>query len=219
MPPTPHQDFTGQTATKTSLAEQNSTTLLELETGHAPQKPVTPPAALSVVDFWIEAGPQLWFAKDDDFDRRFCDRFLMLYLAAARGDLIDWLETPKGSLALLLLLDQFPRNAFRGTPKMYATDAMARRMADTAIRAGHDRAVPDELAVFFYLPFSHSENLADQERAVMLNRRLGEPALSHAQRHCSIVRRFRRFPHRNPVLGRRMTEEEQRFLDEGGFAG
>lgn len=197
-------------------AIQDSIALLEAETG---RPPLTPPEALEVVDFWLQAGPQLWFAMDADFDRRFRDGFLSLHEAAARGDLIGWLATPKGSLALLLLLDQFPRNAFRGTPRMYATDKLARAAADTAIRAGHDRAVPDELALFFYLPFGHSEDLADQERSVMLNRRLGQPHLSHAERHCGIVRRFGRFPHRNPILGRTMMEDEQRFLDEGGFAG
>ena len=175
--------------------------------------------AAEVVDFWQEAGPALWFAKDAEFDRRFRERFLSLHEAASRGELAGWLTTPNGALALLLLLDQFPRNAFRGTPRMYATDAMAREMAAAAIDAGHDRAVRPELQVFFYLPFGHSENLADQERSVALVRRLGQPDLSHAERHHRIIQRFGRFPHRSPILGRTLSEEEQRFLDEGGFAG
>jgi uncharacterized protein (DUF924 family) len=176
-------------------------------------------AAQDVVDFWREAGDRLWFAKNAAFDKLFRDRFLALHEAAARGALAGWPSTPEGALGLLLLLDQFPRNAFRGTPRMYATDTMARDVAAAAIEAGQDREVEPALQVFFYLPFGHSEDLADQERAVALVRRLGEPDASHAARHCEIVRRFGRFPHRNPILGRTMTPEEQRYLDEGGYAG
>jgi len=183
------------------------------------QRPSTPAAAAAVVAFWREAGYPLWFAKNDDFDRRFRERFLALHEAAARGELSGWLATADGTLALVVLLDQFPRNAFRGTPRMYATDTLARAVADAAIDAGHDRAVELDLQVFFYLPFGHSEDPADQERSVALARRLGQPTLSFAEGHRDIVRRFGRFPHRNPILGREMTEEEQRFLDEGGFAG
>lgn len=179
----------------------------------------SPAEAVVVVDFWRAAGPDRWFAKDPDFDRRFRERFLSLHEAAAQGALVDWRATPHGALALVLLLDQFPRNAFRGTPRMYATDALARELAAAAIDAGHDRAFEMELQVFFYLPFGHSEDLVDQERSVALVRRLGEPNASHAQRHHDIVQRFGRFPHRNPILGRSMTEEEQRYLDEGGYAG
>ena len=175
--------------------------------------------ASSVVHFWSAAGPNLWFAKDAEFDCVFRERFLALHEAAARGELLGWSATPTGALALLILMDQFPRNAFRGTPRMYATDAMAREAAAAAIDAGHDRAVETELQLFFYLPFGHSEKLEDQERSVALARRLGQPTLSHAEGHYGIVKRFGRFPHRNPILGRRMTEEEQRFLDEGGYAG
>jgi uncharacterized protein (DUF924 family) len=181
--------------------------------------PTVPAEACEVVEFWSDAGPRLWFAKDAAFDRRFCERFLSLHEAAAHGELARWLATPTGGLALVLLLDQFPRNAFRGTPRMYETDAVAREAAAAAIDARHDRAVAAELQVFFYLPFGHSEKLVDQERSVALCQRLGQPDLSHAERHRDIVRRFGRFPHRNPILGRTMTPAEQRFLDEGGFAG
>ncbi len=183
------------------------------------QAGATPAEAAVIVDFWRDAGPSLWFAKDPEFDRRFRERFLAWYEAAARGEFAEWLTTAEGALALVLLLDQFPRNAFRGRPRMYATDPMAREIAAAAIDAGHDHAVETELARFFYLPFGHSERLVDQERAVALVRRLGEPDISHSERHCGIVRRFARFPHRNPILGRTMTEEEQRFLNEGGYAG
>lgn len=172
-----------------------------------------------VVAFWRAAGPQLWFAKDDNFDRRFRERFLGLHEAAVRGDLRDWLGFGEGALALLILLDQFPRNAFRGSPRMYATDEMAREVAAHAINAGHDDAFEPELRLFFYLPFGHSEKLEDQERCVALSQQLGEPNISHAKRHHDIVWRFGRFPHRNPILGRTMTEEEQRFLDDGGYSG
>jgi uncharacterized protein (DUF924 family) len=176
-------------------------------------------AAAEVVEFWREAGPARWFAKDPQFDQRFRARFLALHEAAARGELSSWLEEPETTLALCLLLDQFPRNAFRGTPRMYATDAMARGVADSAIRRGHDRAIEPALSLFIYLPFGHSEALADQQRSVALSRRLGQPSLAHAEGHRDIVQRFGRFPHRNPILARTMTPEEQRFLDEGGFAG
>lgn len=188
-------------------------------TTNAPSAAIHRSEAAEVVAFWREAGPQQWFAKDDNFDRRFRERFLHLHEAAARGELRDWLGWPMGALALLVLLDQFPRNAFRGSPRMYETDAMARDVAAAAIEAGHDRAFEPELQLFFYLPFGHSENLEDQEKCVALGQHLGEPNISHAKRHCEIIRRFGRFPHRNPILGRRMTEDEQRFLDEGGYAG
>ena len=178
-----------------------------------------PPTALSVVEFWRDAGPSHWFAKDKDFDRRFRERLLATHEAAARGDLDGWLRTPTGALALIILLDQFPRNAFRGTPRMYATDFKARAAAAVAIEAGHDHAVSKDLRLFVYLPFGHSEDPADQERSVTLAQALGEPDLSHARRHRDIIRRFGRFPHRNPILGRSMTADEQRYLDDGGYAG
>ncbi len=175
--------------------------------------------AAAVVAFWEGAGPRMWFAKDPEFDQRFRERFAALHEAAAAEQLGAWERDPVGALALVLLLDQYPRNAFRDTARMYATDALARRVADAAIAAGHDRAIPQSLALFMYLPFGHSESLADQDRAVMLVQRLGEPNLHHAEHHRDIVRRFGRFPHRNPILGRTMTAEEQRYLDEGGYKG
>ncbi len=175
--------------------------------------------AAAVIDFWWQAGPEAWFAKDPAFDRAFHDRFLALHRAAAYGALDDWSAAPYGALALVLLLDQFPRNAFRGTPRMYATDAAARRIAAAAIDAGRHHAVDPALWLFFCLPFGHSETLADQDRAVALAGEIGGRDLAHAERHRAIIRRFGRFPHRNPILGRVMTADEQRFLDEGGFAG
>jgi uncharacterized protein (DUF924 family) len=176
-------------------------------------------AAVAVVAFWKHAGPKLWFAKDADFDRRFRERFLALHEVAARGELESWLQSPTGALALCLLLDQFPRNAFRGTPRMYATDALARKMARLAIQTGHHRAFAPELAAFFSLPFGHSENLEDQDLSVEFARHLGEPHAAHAEGHRAIVHRFGRFPHRNAILGRPTTAEERRYLDDGGFSG
>jgi uncharacterized protein (DUF924 family) len=187
-----------------------------LRSGDTTAPPVT---AAEVVEFWRQAGPPMWFAKDADFDHRFREAFLGAHEAAARGDLDHWMTTPEGALALTLLLDQFPRNAFRGTPRMYATDAAARRTAAAAVDAGHDRQMPCDLRTFFYLPFGHSEDLADQERSVALCAPLGPPASAHSARHRDIVKRFGRFPHRNPILGRKMTADEQEFLDQGGYAG
>jgi uncharacterized protein (DUF924 family) len=184
-----------------------------------PGTPKRSAAAADVVEFWRQAGPSMWFAKDADFDRRFREAFLGEHEAAARGELNTWMTTPEGALALLLLLDQFPRNSFRGTPRMYATDAAARRIAAAAVDAGHDQAMPPDLRTFFYLPFAHSEDLADQDRSVALCRLLGSPGRENSERHRNIVRRFGRFPHRNPILGRKMIPEEQEFLDQGGYAG
>lgn len=179
----------------------------------------TPAEALEVVAFWKEAGPAMWFAKDAAFDQRFRERFMPLYEKAARNDLRHWARTPDGALGLLILLDQFPRNAFRGTPRMYATDALARATADAALTSGFDCVLPKELSLFMYLPFGHSENLVDQERSVNLAQRLGQPSIAHAEMHRDIIRRFGRFPHRNPILGRAMRPEEQAYLDSGGFQG
>lgn len=178
-----------------------------------------PAQAAAVVDFWREAGPKRWFAKDDAFDRSFREGFASDFEIAAKGGHRDWLATADGALALLLLLDQYPRNSFRNTPQMFATDALAREAASAAIAAGRDRAVDDQLASFFYLPFEHSEDLADQKRAVALCERLGGEALKYAIIHCDVIKRFGRFPHRNAILGRVSTPEEEQFMKDGGFAG
>ena len=172
-----------------------------------------------VVRFWREAGPPKWFRKDDAFDAEFRQRFLAAHEEAAAGRLHHWRGTAEGALALVLLLDQFPRNAFRGTPRVYATDAQARDEADRAVRAGFDCEVEPELRGFFYLPFMHSEHPDDLDRCVALSEPLGGETLRFARHHRAIVQRFGRFPHRNEVLGRRSTPEEKAFLAEGGFAG
>lgn len=177
------------------------------------------PQAAELIGFWREAGPDAWFRKDTAFDDAFRSRFHDLHMAAARRELDHWMETPEGALGLLLLLDQLPRNCFRRTGHMYATDPLARSFARKALAAGHLDRIDPELRVFMLLPFSHSEELADHEIAVTHNAELGGEYLKHAVGHRDIVARFGRFPHRNAILGRETTPEEQAFLDEGGFAG
>jgi len=175
------------------------------------------PTPTDVVEFWRAAGPDRWFKKDGAFDAEFRRRFLAAHERAAAGELEEWSSSATGSLALVILLDQFPRNCFRGSARMYETDELARSIADQALRAGHDAEVDPALRIFLYLPFEHSENLEDQDRSVSLHERIGWT--EYAQHHRDIIVRFGRFPHRNHILGRASTHEEQAFLDAGGFAG
>ena len=176
--------------------------------------------AQEVVDFWREAGSSRWYRKDEAFDRVFRDRFLATHEAAARGELDGWVATPAGALALCILLDQFPRNMFRGQRETYKTDPVALMAADRAIERGFDHKVDPPFRRFFYLPFMHSESLADQERSVALNEALGgEDSVKYAHHHHDIVARFGRFPHRNAILGRETTPEEEAFLKESDFRG
>ena len=177
------------------------------------------PSAADVVNFWREAGPERWFRKDAAFDTLFRERFAAAHGGAANCELAGWQNSAEGALALLILLDQYPRNSFRGTARMFATDALAVAIADAAIASGFDRAVGDDMQRFFYLPFMHSERLSDQDRSVELYGALGGDGLRYAEIHRDAIARFGRFPHRNPLLGRAMTAEEQKYLDEGGFAG
>jgi uncharacterized protein (DUF924 family) len=177
-------------------------------------------AAKDVIAFWRDAGPDRWFKPDADFDRQTRERFLETHEAAAAGQLDEWQQTAEGTLALLILLDQFPRNMFRGTPRAFATDPKALQIADRAIESGHDRNVDAPMRSFFYLPFMHSEKLADQERCLVLYQELGNAeALKYAELHLDAIRRFGRFPHRNEILGRASTPEEIAYLDGGGFRG
>jgi len=175
--------------------------------------------AAELIAFWLAAGPRLWFAKDEAFDERFRSRFLDLHEAALLGEWGEPAADAETALARVLLFDQFPRNAFRGTPRMYASDAQARDCAGAAIAAGFDLQVARPLQAFFYLPFSHSEAPADQDRAVALCQRLGGTELDSALWHRAIVQRFGRFPHRNAILGRASSEAERQYLREGGFQG
>jgi uncharacterized protein (DUF924 family) len=179
-----------------------------------------PSAPDAVLAFWRAAGPDKWFVKDEAFDAEIRARYLAAHEAAAAGQLSAWEDTPEGAFALLLLLDQFPRNMFRRTPRAFATDPQARAVADRAIARGFDaHFTPPERRVF-YLPLMHAEDIAAQERCVALCRDCGDvEGLKYAEEHADIIRRFGRFPHRNAILGRATTAEERRFLDDGGFAG
>ncbi len=173
-----------------------------------------------VLRFWREAGPDKWFKKDVGFDRDIADRFGALWRAASAGELSAWEDGPESALALVIVLDQFPRNMFRGKADAFATDSLARAVTSRAIARGFDQAVPVQERSFFYLPFEHSEDLADQERCLELVRATrDEDLLKWAQIHADIIRRFGRFPHRNAALGRDTTDDEHNFLGSGGFAG
>lgn len=175
-------------------------------------------AISDVVGFWKEAGPQKWFAKDDAFDAEFRRRFHDAHVAAARRELDHWMETPEGALALMILLDQFPRNSFRGTAHQFATDPLALMFANQAVERGHHLAFEPELRNFVILPFEHSERMEDQDRYLALADG-DEELVKWGKVHRDIIVRFGRFPHRNAMLGRETTPEEQAFLDEGGFGG
>ena len=176
--------------------------------------------AEDVLAFWIGAGEDRWFETDEAFDAEIRDRFAAICDDAAEGKLAAWEASPEGALALVIVLDQFPRNMFRGSARCYAADPLARAVARRAIAQGFDRQVAMPGRQFFYLPFEHSEDAADQQQCVALMRETGDADLvKWAELHADIVRRFGRFPHRNAALGRVTTAEEQAFLDAGGFRG
>jgi uncharacterized protein (DUF924 family) len=186
-----------------------------------------PEAARAVLEFWFGApddpgcgAPRdIWFKADAAFDRAVGARCAALHRAAAEGRLDGWAATPLGCLALLILLDQVPRNLFRGTPAAYATDAQARAHARAAVAAGLDRGLGPVERWFVYLPFEHSEALEDQRRGVALFEALPDhpdraKAIEAVRRHHEIIARFGRFPHRNAILGRPSTDAEIEFLRE-----
>ena len=170
--------------------------------------------AQDVLDFWFS--PQMepmWFAKSDDVDAQIRDQFAATYEAAHRREFDDWAETAEGALALVIVLDQFPRNIHRGGPRSFESNDLALRHARTALDMGHDLGQAPDRRQFFYLPFMHSEDLADQTRSVALYEDLGnDHSLHFAREHRDIVERFGRFPHRNAILGRDSTPEEAEFL-------
>jgi uncharacterized protein (DUF924 family) len=177
-------------------------------------------APAEIVRFWRAAGPGKWFAQDDNLDQAIRSTFLATYEAAANGELAAWEESVEGALALVLLLDQFPRNMFRGSARAFATDALARAAADRALARGFDQATDIVLRPFFYLPFMHSEVLIDQDRSVRLYEALGDAGqLRYASEHRAVVQRFGRFPRRNPALGRDTTPAEQAFLAAEDLGG
>jgi uncharacterized protein (DUF924 family) len=173
-----------------------------------------------IVAFWIEAGPQKWFAKDAAFDAAFTALCKEPHFAAAGRELDHWTATPEGTLALILLLDQLPRNAFRDTAHMFATDSLALMFAKAAIARGDDRQVAKDLRPFILMPLMHSESLADQEELLTLLDETESPdTFKFAVMHRDIIARFGRYPHRNPCLGRETTADEADFLAGDGFKG
>lgn len=172
-----------------------------------------------LLDFWFAEGmADKWFVQDDAFDRDLRARFAGLYARAAAGALDGWMDSARGCVALCILLDQAPRNLFRGDPRAFATDAAARAVTRHAMAQGFDRAVPPAQRLFLYLPLEHSEALADQDLCVTLLEGMdGDPRwLDYARRHRDIVARFGRFPHRNALLDRETTPEEADFLTQPG---
>ena len=187
-----------------------------------------PEPARVLLDAWFgpagdparEQHREIWFKGGAEFDASLRDAFLADYETAAAGGLRSWEALPEGALALVLLLDQIPRNIFRDTPRAYAADAAARAAADRALARGFDRLVPPAWRLFFYMPFHHSEDLADQRRSVALSDSLprnpdrGGSLRRYGRPYIEIIKRFGRFPHRNAILGRQSTPEEIAFLAE-----
>lgn len=197
--------------------------------GREDRTPSGPGQALvsGVLSFWFgEPGDadfddkgQWWFEADADLDAEIGRKFMDAYRRAASGELDRLRETPDGCLALIILLDQFSRNLFRGSAEAFAADAKARELADYAISQGYDRDFSRNRKLFTYLPFEHSEDLADQERAVELIAALDDEHLTgYAVRHRDIIAEFGRFPHRNAVLGRESTAAELKLLEDPGNA-
>ena len=173
-----------------------------------------------VVAYWLGQNEKIWFTADPAFDAEVLSRFAQLVERAKSGGLDHWAEEAEGALALVILLDQMTRNIYRDSPDMFAADGKALAVAKRAIERGFDMDLSKQKRRWLYMPFMHSEDLADQERGVELFARseLSE-SLPFAVEHADIIRRFGRFPHRNAILGRQTTPEEEAFLAGGGFAG
>lgn len=167
-----------------------------------------------VLDFWFSSRvSELWFDSTPEFDGELRDRFEPTLRAAVRGELESWQATPQGSLALVIVLDQFPLNMYRGLAESYATGDQALAVAKAAVAKGFDKELPRDRVAFLYLPFMHSENLADQELSAALFEAAGlTENLRFAHHHRELIRRFGRFPHRNRALGRESTREELAYL-------
>lgn len=173
-----------------------------------------------VLAFWRDAGASKWFNGGAGFDAECRGRFLDAHLEAARRECEAWMGDAEGALALVLLLDQIPRNVFRGSAHAFATDGLARDYARRAVDAGFDQRIDPPMRLFFYMPFEHSEEMADQDRSLQLITAMGDAGYAdYARRHRDAIARFGRFPHRNAVLGRTSTPEEQAWLDAGGGFG
>jgi uncharacterized protein (DUF924 family) len=173
-----------------------------------------------ILSFWRNAGEDRWFKADANFDTQVRARFHTLWQEARDGLYANWETTAEGTLALILVLDQFPRNMFRGSAEAFSTDPQALALTKRAVEQGMDQQIGTDLRAFVYMPLMHSEDLSDQRRCVELFRAFGNANnLAFAEIHADIIRKFGRFPHRNTMLGRQTTAEEAAFLAEGGFAG
>ena len=184
--------------------------------------PIDNVAPAEIIAFWRKAGRARWFAANAAFDAEIRSRFEQAHLAVAGGLDEAWAANAKAALAFLLLTDQFPRNLYRGSAHAFATDPLARAMADRALAAGFDMDIEPKLRMFFYLPFQHHEDAASQARSIVLftrHRELADDddALHHASLHADLFARFGRFPHRNAVLGRESTAEELDYLEKASF--
>jgi uncharacterized protein (DUF924 family) len=173
---------------------------------------MTPRDAGAILRFWFDEHSKDWFVKNPAFDAEIRARFLAVHEAAAAGGLAHWADVARSCLALVIVLDQFPRNMFRGEARAFATDASARAAARVILERGWNEAMTEPERLFAYLPFEHSESLADQELACKLMQDFDPEQLRYAERHRDIIRRFGRFPHRNGVLGRESTAAEIEFL-------
>ncbi|MFA5592455.1 MAG: DUF924 family protein [Micavibrio sp.] len=173
-----------------------------------------------VLDFWFrEASPAQWFQGGPVFDALITDRFKDAHARALSGEFDDWAETPRGALALCILLDQFPRNMFRGTKDAFASDEKALAIAKNALEAGFDSALDVSERRFLYLPYEHSEELEDQKRAVSLFAAIKDEdpqGYDYALRHLEVIEKYGRFPHRNKILGRVNTPAEEEYLAQDG---
>jgi uncharacterized protein (DUF924 family) len=173
-----------------------------------------------IISFWRNAGEDRWFKANADFDAEVRERFQTLWRDARDGQHADWMKTPEGMLALIIVLDQFPRNMFRGSAEAFATDPQALALTKRAIELGMDQRIGPDLRAFVYMPLMHSEDPKDQLRCIEVFRAFGNANnLAFAEIHADIIRKFGRFPHRNAMLGRQTTAEEAAFLAEGGFSG
>jgi len=176
----------------------------------------------SILDFWLnEAGQEGWYKIDPEFDETIRKRFLRAWSAAKTGAFDHWLISPDSALALLILLDQFPRNMFRGSAEAFSSDERALRLAKLAVARGHDMKVAEPARQFFYLPLMHSENLQDQDRCARLMKcrmpETGPNNLPHARAHREVIRKFGRFPYRNEALHRHSTAPELDYVSAGGY--
>ncbi len=178
--------------------------------------------AEDILTFWLdEISPEQWYIQDEDLDKKISEKFQATWDEAMEGSLGLWLTYPSGALAYIVLMDQFPRNMFRGSGKAFASDKIALAVAKQAIHRGWDMKIDEPARQFFYLPLMHSENLCDQERCIRLMKErmpeTGEANLIHAKAHREVIRLFGRFPYRNDVLDRAMTDSEQEYVEQGGY--